>query len=99
MAELMNQLLGKYEVCVMSGGKFEQFQTQLLDNLKAEPELLKKLHLMPTCGTRYYRYENGGWNKVYAEDFTQAEKDKIIEALKQGVDHLGYHEKKFMARH
>lgn len=94
MSDLLGQLLSKYEVCVMSGGKFEQFQTQLLNNLKAEPELLKKLHLMPTCGTRYYRYENEDWTKVYSEDFSKLEKDKIIKALKQGVDQLNYHEEK-----
>ncbi len=96
MAELLNQLLDKFHVCVISGGKFGQFEMQLLANLKAEPSKLKKLHLMPTCGTRYYVYDTAksGWKKVYAEDFTEAEKKKIITILTKGVDELGYREKK-----
>jgi HAD superfamily hydrolase (TIGR01484 family) len=94
MSTALNGLLDKYEVLVMSGGKFEQFQTQLLSNLKVDERKLAKLHLMPTCGTRYYRYKNGEWHKIYAEDFSEAEKKKIIEALKKGVNHLHLSEKK-----
>lgn len=94
MSELLSHLLQRYKVCVMSGGKFEQFETQLLDNLKVESKLLEDLHLMPTCGTRYYRFKNGKWQKIYAEDFTAAEKKKIIQALNKGIDHLDMREEK-----
>ncbi len=96
MGELLAQLLEKFQVCVMSGGKFEQFEKQLLNNLRAEPELLDKLHIMPTCGTRYYRYDHAKktWKIIYAEDFSPAQKQKIIKALNQGIDALGYREKK-----
>jgi phosphomannomutase len=96
MAELLNQLLEKFHVCVISGGKFGQFEKQLLANLKADPTKLEKLHLMPTCGTRYYVFDvaKGGWEQVYAEDFTREQKDKIIAALEQGIDKLGYREAK-----
>ena len=96
MAEALNSLLEKYEVCVMSGGKFGQFQKQLLANFKAEPSKLERLHLMPTCGTRYYRYNivKADWEQVYAEDFNEAEKKKITDALTKVVKELGYDEKK-----
>src|SRR6266404_3540987 len=94
MSELLNDLLSKYQVCVMSGGKFEQFKVQLIDNLKADSHRLAKLHLMPTCGTRYYRYEKADWPQVYAEDFSEAQKQKILKALNKGIDDLGYREKK-----
>ena len=29
MAEILNELLTKYQVCVISGGKFEQFENTL----------------------------------------------------------------------
>lgn len=95
VGKLLNQLLEKYQVCVMSGGKFEQFELQLLSNLHAPSKLLKNLHLMPTCGTRYYRYDEkkNDWRKIYAEDFTQSQKSKIIKALNQGINELGYREK------
>ena len=94
MSGLLGRLLENYQVCVMSGGKFEQFEKQLIVNLKVEPKLLENLHMMPTCGTRYYRFKDGKWQKIYAEDFNEAEKAKIVDALKKGVDHFGYEEKK-----
>lgn len=96
MAELLDRLLEIYHVCVISGGKFEQFQKQLLSNLKAEDTKLKRLHLMPTCGTRYYHFNipKKDWQQVYAEDFTETQKKKIITALKHAMDELGLWEKK-----
>jgi len=94
MSNCLNLLLDKYEVLVMSGGKFEQFKIQLLNNLQIETEKLVKLHLMPTCGTRYHQYQNGKWNQIYAEDFTEVKKQKIISALNKGIDQLGLREKK-----
>ena len=94
MSKALDGLLEKYDVLVMSGGKFGQFETQLLANLKVEPDKLARLHLMPTCGTRYYRYKDGSWQKIYAEDFTDEQKQKIIEALNKGVDELGLREPK-----
>jgi len=95
MSEALNHLLDNFQVCVISGGKFEQFQKQLLANLNASPDKLEKLHLMPTCGTRYYTYNlsKHDWDQVYAEDFTKAEKDKIIDALNKGFDDLNLREK------
>ncbi len=96
MGELLRQLLEKYHVCVISGGRFEQFHKQLLANLNVDAMLLEKLHLMPTCGTRYYTYDvaKKDWHQVYAEDFTEPEKKKIIAALNQGAKDLGYEESK-----
>lgn len=96
MATLLNQLLENFHVCVISGGKFEQFDKQLLANLNLSPIKLERLHLMPTCGTRYYKYDvaQEEWEQVYAEDFTEKEKSKIVKALNEGVDRLGYREKK-----
>ncbi len=95
MAELLDRLLEEYHVCVISGGKFGQFEKQLLSNLKTGPANLERLHLMPTCGTRYYRYRiaDEKWEKVYAEDFTEAQKKEIVDVLKKVVKDLGYEEK------
>jgi phosphomannomutase len=96
MAKALNQLLDKYQVCIISGGKFEQFEKQLLSGLQAEPAKLEKLHLMPTCGTRYYHYNLAGdeWKLVYAEDFNEAEKEKITAVLNKVIDELGFRETK-----
>lgn len=96
MAEVLNELLTKFQVCVISGGRFEQFEKQLLANLKADPVKAEALHLMPTCGTRYYRFDiiKAEWQQVYAEDFSESEKDVIIKALNEGLDELGMREAK-----
>jgi hypothetical protein len=92
MADLLDRLLGKFQVCVISGGKFEQFEEQLLNHLKAAPRTLTALHIMPTCGTRYFRFDVAAkvWQQVYAEDLTADQRTRIIAALDQGADALGY---------
>jgi HAD superfamily hydrolase (TIGR01484 family) len=92
MACLMDGLLKKFQVCVISGGTFAQFESQLLSQLKAAPRTLTALHIMPTCGTRYFRFDVAAkaWQQVYAEDLTAAQRAKIIAALAKGADALGY---------
>ena len=94
VAGALSNLLTNFHVCVISGGKFEQFEKQLLANLPVEPSKLERLHLMPTCGTRYYAYDlaKSAWHQVYAEDFTEAEKKIIIHILDDALDTLGYRE-------
>jgi phosphomannomutase len=75
MARLMNQLLERYQVCVISGGKYELFQRQVLTQITQDAELLGKLHLMPTSGTRYYSYDaaNSDWaRKSWPNSATKA---------------------------
>lgn len=83
MSELLGRLLTRYEVCIISGGKFEIFKQNLIDRLHANTEELKRLHLMPTCGTRYYRFDevSGEWSLQYANDLTHEQKSRISEAL------------------
>lgn len=96
MSELLTKLLEKYDVCVISGGKFEQFEKQVVNRLEAGPMLLRKMHLMPTCGTRYYRYNDVGdqWEQQYAEDLTEEQKQRIEQVLEAGAKELGYWEEK-----
>lgn len=96
MGELLIRLLDNFEVCVISGGKFEQFKTQVVDRLEATPEQLRKLHLMPTCGTRYYRFDGvtEKWVMQYEEDLTSEQKNRIIKVLTDSAKKLGYWEEK-----
>ena len=94
MVTMFDRLLEKYQVCVISGGKYELFQRQFLTQITSDPELLQKLHLMPTSGTRYYRYEDDAWVEKYAENFSESDKKKIIKALKEGLEESGYKAKK-----
>ncbi len=91
MSVLLTSLLGKFQVCIISGGKFEQFKMQVVDRLEVDSNLLKNLHLMPTCGTRYYRFDDteGSWRLIYEEDLTTKQKDEITRVLTQGAKKLG----------
>lgn len=91
MGELLVRLLEKYDVNIISGGKFEQFKVQVVDRLEAPAHLLNKLHLMPTCGTRYYRYDElaADWKLQYAEDLTDKEKAGIVSALETSAKEVG----------
>jgi phosphomannomutase len=92
MAGLITALLDRVPVCVISGGHFVQFSTQVIDRLPdVAPEALARLHLMPTCGTQYYRYD-GGWEQVYAENLTSDEKDRSLAAVEAAAKELGYWE-------
>ena len=94
MVNMFDRLLEKYEVCVISGGKYELYQRQFLTQITKDPELLNKLHLMPTSGTRYYRFEQDDWKLVYAEDIPAKDKQRIIKALEDGLDESGYRAEK-----
>ena len=90
MAELLVRLLDVVPVCVISGGQFGQFQSQLIANLPTTGEAqLERLHLMPTCGTQYYRYEADTWVQVYAETLTDDEKERALTALADEAKKLG----------
>nr|WP_068893392.1 HAD-IIB family hydrolase [Pedobacter panaciterrae] len=88
MANLLGGLLGVAQVAIISGGAWAQFEKQVLSNLPKEADL-SKLSILPTCGTKYYQYGNG-WVQLYAENFTAAEKDKILKALKSAVKTAGF---------
>ncbi len=90
MVNLFDRLLEKYQVCVISGGKYELFQRQFLTQITKDEDSLARLHLMPTSGTRYYKFESGKWIQKYAENFTDAQKKKIIKALEEGAVESGY---------
>lgn len=91
MGELLGKLLEKYDVCIISGGKYEQFQMQVVARLEVPAHLLNKLHLMPTCGTRYFRYDElqKQWVLQYAEDLGDDEKKQIITVIEKHAKRMG----------
>ncbi len=93
MARLLARLLDRLDVCIISGGRFEQFDRQVLDHLQLSPAACERLHLMPTCGTRYYRWVDGDWRLVYAEDLSEEEKRRIIGVLTEAAKALDLWEK------
>ena len=94
ISEVLGELLNNFQVCVISGGDFKQFNKQLLSNLKLDDNQLSRLHLMPTCGTKYFINKNNEWKKVYSVEIPEEDKSRIKKALIQGLDKFGYRETK-----
>ena len=90
MSAALAELLQRVDVCIISGGRFEQFEAQALKHLVATPAELAHLHLMPTCGTRYYKYQNHGWVLQYAEDLSADEIERTERVLEDGAKKLGF---------
>lgn len=83
MAKLLNALLKVAKVAVISGGNWPQFQKQVLSMLEHDKGL-GNLFILPTCGTKFYRYDSD-WRKVYSENLSVEERGKIIKALEGAV--------------
>ena len=95
IAELLTKCLDHFEICPISGQKFDQFLVQIVDRLKdATPEQLTHLHLFVAQGTQYYRYnlEKKDWERVYNYPLTDEQVKKIFETIEQSARELGYWE-------
>jgi phosphomannomutase len=85
MPALLHDLLLTVKAAVISGGDWPQFEEQLLSKL-ADDQYLTNLSLLPTSGTKFYRYDDGAWKKIYSEDFNSEERDKILSSLKRAIE-------------
>lgn len=91
MKDLLKRISQFNPVCVISGGRWQQFQEQLLDHL-AEGTVKGNIHCFPTCGTTYYRYINGAWEQVYDHPLNQDEKNDILATFDTAMALSGYDE-------
>lgn len=89
MLSLLQALLQITKVAVISGGDWPQFQKQLLSGFSNDTRL-DNLSILPTCGTKYYNYENGSWHKRYSEDLSDAQKDKIMNSFNKVLATLDF---------
>src|ERR1017187_6338154 len=92
MAVLLHDLLSVVKVAIISGGDWPQFETQVLSHLPHD-ERLANLSILPTCGTKYFQYD-GDWKKLYSEDFTVEEKERIVSSLNKAAAAAGFKEAK-----
>jgi HAD superfamily hydrolase (TIGR01484 family) len=93
MSVLLHDLLQVAKVAVISGGDWPQFQKQVLAFLPQDQSLLR-LSILPTCGTKFFQYAfvqtAGTWSKLYSEDFTLKEKEKIVSSLHEAIEKAGF---------
>lgn len=95
IADLLTKCLDHFEICPISGQKFDQFLIQIVDRLtSATPEQLTHLHLFVAQGTQYYRYnlEKKDWEQVYNYPLTEEQVKKITETIEKAAKETGYWE-------
>lgn len=88
MLDVLVALLGRVPVCIISGGHYGQYESQLL-NLLPEGAAVENLHLMPTCGARYLKNSNGDWTEEYSLALSDEARSKAIRLLEEESRRLG----------
>ncbi len=90
IGEQLLRLAERVEVAIISGGQLQQFRSQVVERLpEADADLLAHVHLMPTCGTQYYRLTAEGIETVYALSLTDDEKQRALAAVEEEAKRLG----------
>ncbi|BDV31372.1 HAD-IIB family hydrolase [Microbacterium terricola] len=90
IGDLLIALADRVQVAIISGGQLQQFRMQVVDRLPdAAASVLEKFHLLPTCGTQYYRLQHGGITTVYAHTLTDDEKARALAAVEEEARRLG----------
>ena len=100
IADLLTKCLDRFEICPISGQKYDQFLVQIVNRLEhATPEQLSHLHLFVAQGTQYYRYnlEQKAWGQVYNYPLTDEQVAKITATIEQAAKELGYWEEDKLA--
>lgn len=93
IGQLLIALAERVEVAIISGGQLAQFTVQVVDRLPdASAAVLSHFHLLPTCGTQYYRLKPDGIETVYAHSLTDDEKARALAAVEEEARRLGYWE-------
>lgn len=90
IGDLLVALAERVEVAIISGGQLGQFTAQVVERLpEASDDVLSRLHLMPTCGTQYYRLTPAGIETVYARTLTDDQKTRALTAVEEEARRLG----------
>lgn len=73
MAAILGRLSHVADICVISGGDWPQFDKQVASRLP-ESTNRSRFWLMPTTGTKLYRFENDQWVRKYADLFSDEDR-------------------------
>lgn len=95
VAELLVQLAGFYEVCVITGGTYGQIEEHVIKRLHFHPARLARMHLLPVNGGHYHSFDasSGKWAQTKnVSDLGPEAKRNISQALERTAKRLGYWE-------
>mgnify|MGYP003418243795 FL=1 len=81
MHDLIDALLDKYKVIIISGGHLKQFDKQVIKHLDLTPERVHNFFIMPGSGSSMYRFNGSREEKIYADLLSPEDKEKIYSAF------------------
>ena len=90
MADALSQLTRLLPVAIISGGTIDLVRSQVTDMLSDEADR-SHMHLMPTSGARYYRWnpEDDDWQEAYEHNLSEEDRRLVIESLERHARELG----------
>jgi len=95
MAELLVELAGFYDVCVITGGLYKQVEEHVVDHLPITPSRLERFHFMPVNGAQHHHYDtrDDRWHhEQFVDDLSIDDKLRISQAIEKIARELGYWE-------
>ncbi len=84
MALALAELSQHTKFAVITGGKKEQLETQVVGQLPPAA-VLENVYILPTSGAGLFAYEDSMWTKVYEETLSFDEANMIEDAIIKGV--------------
>lgn len=88
MVDRFSELTARATVALISGGSMAVVTSQVLDVLGPQANRAH-MHVMPTSGSRYYRWMNDDWGLVYAHDFDSETAIAVETSLERHARRLG----------
>ncbi|KAI0192120.1 HAD-superhydrolase, subIIB family protein [Astrocystis sublimbata] len=89
MVKAITDLLFETDVGVISGGDWPQLEKQIVSRLPKRADLYK-LWLMPTTGTKLYKYDGHEWAPEFDDIFLYSERDEILTAFHESLNANGF---------
>lgn len=87
-ARMIERLLLSHDFAIISWGWRPQFQKQVLAHLTLTDVQAKRLHLLPTCGTQYRRWNWTEFTLVASKPFPEDDKEQLKKALIDSLHHF-----------
>lgn len=83
MTGVLTQLLDTYQLCIISGGNYNQLQVNVIARLNLPLEKLVKIHLMSTSGARYDHFsaDTRKWVVQYQKIIPQDQRELIAATI------------------
>ncbi|EFA22145.1 HAD-IIB family hydrolase [Bifidobacterium gallicum] len=88
MAQALSTLTTMLPVAIVSGGAMSLVRSQIIDVLSEQADRTR-MHLMPTTGTRYYRWNGDDWQQIYEHNLKSEDRAAAMESLQRHAQALG----------